>query len=58
MVEVSGGHWRGRHGVTLGAVDSINSVRVLLDHRSKYDAERPKDWAWVPIEFLTVRAKT
>lgn len=55
VVAVVNGVWRGRCGVVCGEVDGTNSIRVRLDRRSAYDALRPPDFAWVPVEFLTVR---
>lgn len=51
-VMVVEGEYRGRIGVAVGSIDGTESIRVALDHRSKYDAERPKDWAWIPLKFL------
>lgn len=51
-VAVIDGVYRGRVGVVHGKIDGTNSIRVVLDRRSKYDADRPKDWAWIPVAFL------
>lgn len=57
VVQVVGGVWRGRLGVVSGLPDGTNSQRVTLDHRSQYDKGRPKDWAWIPCEFLQAKGK-
>ena len=54
VVTVMGGVYRGRVGSVAGtAMDG--SIRVKLDRRSAYDAERPVEFAWIPVDFLTVR---
>lgn len=54
VVMIAGGNYRGRTGVVAGDVDGTNSIRVRLSIRSEYDALRPPEYAWVPVEFLTV----
>ena len=55
LVLVINGVWRGRNGVTVGTPDATNNVRVVLDQRSHYDAGRPGEWAWIPLEFLQIK---
>lgn len=52
VVRVIDGVYRGRCGVVCGEPEGTNSVRVRLEKRSAYDATRPPDFAWVPLEFL------
>lgn len=52
IVQATDGAYRGRVGVVHGETDSTGSVRVSLDHLSKYDAGRPKLVAWIPVQFL------
>lgn len=52
IVRIMEGVYRGRVGVVRGKPDTTSSVRVVLDHLSKYDIERPKLIAWVPVQFL------
>lgn len=52
VVRVMEGAHRGRVGVVRGEADGTGSVRVVLDHLSKYDAGREKLAAWVPVQFL------
>lgn len=54
VVTVTGGVYRGRVGSVAGAVVD-GSIRVKLGQRSAYDALRPPEFAWIPVEFLTVR---
>lgn len=55
VVTVTGGIFRGRAGVVCGAKDGTNSIRVKLSQRSAYDALRPPEFSWIPVEFLTVK---
>lgn len=55
VVTVTGGVYRGRVGVVVGELDGTNSIRVRLSRRSAYDALRPDEFAWIPVEYLTVR---
>ncbi len=54
-VAVVDGVYRGRFGKVCGAPDSTNSIRVMLDKRSAYDALRPAEFAWIPVDYLNVR---
>lgn len=57
VVQIVGGVYRGRGGKVCGVPDGTNSVRVALDKRSAYDALRPVDYAWVPVEFLKIKGE-
>lgn len=52
VVVIMGGVYRGRQGRVCGEIDGTNSVRVQLHDRSKYDAARGPDFAWIPVEYL------
>lgn len=54
-VTVANGVYRGRIGRVCGVPDGTNSIRVALDKRSAYDAERGPEFAWIPVEYLIVR---
>lgn len=54
VVMVVSGIFRGRVGVVCGERDGTNSIRVKLSARSEYDALRPPEYTWIPLEFLAV----